>query len=286
MTAPKYTSEKVAVKRMPCSWVMPSPKEFDEKYPKSTERPWFDICVLTRLTAASFSNSCKLYGAFTDGSETFVVMELATDGDFFTWCGNKTPFGREREAPMRPLLRQTFEAVRWLHDNSIAHRDISLENLLLTTGERGQVVKIIDFGMATTDPVGSGTYGKHSYQSPEMHVQPSYEVFLSDVFALGVVMYGMALQDYPWVSTRAGSCKCFDFVNTSGFRAFLAARKVRGKVNQTIAASLSPEFIELMAGLVAFKPKNRYTLGEHRYAGDALQTQRKSALDAEWLAKE
>lgn len=50
---------------------------------------------------------------------------------------------------MMPLVAQIFSAVRWLHNLGIAHRDISLENILLAGPSEGARVKIIDFGLAT-----------------------------------------------------------------------------------------------------------------------------------------
>ena len=46
--------------------------------------------------------------------------------------------------------------------------------------------------------------GKQSYQAPEMHGSDTYDAFLADDFALGVVVFAMAVQDYPWTATKKG----------------------------------------------------------------------------------
>merc|ERR1719324_2235018 len=69
--------------------------------------------------------------------------------------------------------------------------------------------------------------GKASYQAPELHGDAEYDAYLSDVFSLGVTLYALLLKDYPWLSTRPGGCKCFEYVRKHGFRAYLAKRKLR-----------------------------------------------------------
>ena len=103
---------------------------------------------------------------------------------------------------MLPIVGQIFTAVCWLHDLGVAHRDLSLENILLTDNGGSMQVKLIDFGMSTTQRVCKRELrGKQSYQAPEMH-GPEYDAFLADEFALGVVLFAMAVQDYPWTSTK------------------------------------------------------------------------------------
>lgn len=73
------------------------------------------------------------------------------EGDLFEWCFRPTvpAPGVEREAHMRPIVAQLLVAVRWLHGLGIAHRDLSLENVLLEDSGAELRVKLIDFGMAT-----------------------------------------------------------------------------------------------------------------------------------------
>merc|ERR1712107_805529 len=160
--------------------------------------------------------------------------------------------------------------MRRLHDWSIVHRDISLENILLEKSADKNaplLVRIIDFGRASTERFFSGSVrGKPSYQAPEQHTNPDVETdgFLSDSFALGVVVYCLVLRDYPWLSTKPGGCKCFEFVRTYGFTSFLAKRQRRNS-SERVERCMSGPLKALLGGLLSVDPAERFTLGESAF---------------------
>jgi hypothetical protein len=268
------TSEVLAVKRMPTRWVTVSHTEFRKRYPNSSERPWFDIGVVIYLNTVSYPYVCEFRGIYDDCTNMYVASSLARDGDLFKWCDLDIRPGPEREAKMRPLLAQLFAAVRWLHDLGIAHRDISLENVLLDNGR----IKLIDFGMATFHRYTASVRGKLSYQAPEMH-KGEYDSFLADAFAVGVVAFGMACQDYPWTSTKQGSCQLLAYVQMHGFQAFLNKRKARKGGGQRLSDLLSEDFVILLEGLISLDHTLRWSCGEKCYKG----TGRMTVWDNNWL---
>ena len=81
----------------------------------------------------------------------------------------------------------------------LIHRDVSLENILVTYS--GQV-KLVDFGVAKAATLESYTSqgtlkGKYSYMAPELirGETPDHRI---DIFALGVVMYAVLLGRMPF----------------------------------------------------------------------------------------
>lgn len=280
-TMPQGDVRPVAVKRMPNRWVRHGPDEFAEQYPTSSERPWCDIGIVRHLNEIKFPHVCELYGVFRDEETTYVATSLATEGDLFGWCDREPKPGVAREAVMRPIIVQVVAGVRWLHELGVAHRDLSLENILLTSdpGGGGPRIKIIDFGMMTLQRhCQKEVRGKQSYQAPEMHLAGDYDAFLADAFAVGVVIFAMAAQDYPWTSTKGGNCQLFQYVCSYGFRKFLAKRKVRKGHGEHLLDVLSPEFVDLVEGLLQADAKDRLTLGELCY-----EESRESVLGMAWL---
>ncbi|CAE7469297.1 cdr1 [Symbiodinium natans] len=255
----------LVVKRLPNRWIKKGHCEFAESNPRCSEKPWVDIGMLRYLNALQFPHVCALMGIFRDDDFTYVATSLATEGDLFHWVEHAAcPPGKERESVIRPMMVQVFSAVKALHELGIAHRDISLENILLTKDRAGgPQIKVIDFGMATlSQRCRAEVRGKQAYQAPEMHTDMEYDAFLADIFACGVVLYAMALSDYPWTCTKAGSCGMFDFIHSWGFHEFFKNRKCRSSSKTYIVQVLSPSLCELMEGLLELQPEERLCLGE------------------------
>lgn len=270
----------VAVKQMPNRWIMSNHLEFVREHPTETEMPWQDVGCVRFLSGVGFPFSCGLLGVYRDEAYTYVVTTFASEGDLFLWCEDSVPPGKEREVVVRPLARQIVEGVQQLHDLSIVHRDLSLENILLNKDDDGDLkVRIIDFSMASlTRRLKSSVRGKASYQAPELHTDQEYDAFLTDAFSVGVTLYAMLVKDYPWLSTRPGGCKCFEYVRKHGFRAYLEKRKLRNSTAK-VADIMSEPLKQLLEGLLHFDPASRLTLGEH----DWENGRKRSVWDVAWL---
>ncbi|CAK9069191.1 unnamed protein product [Durusdinium trenchii] len=93
------------------------------------------------LQRTNHSNIIKMLGWFSDNTNIFVMLEECLGGEL--WEVIKTvgcPVGRARH-----YLAQVVNAVSYLRQANIVHRDLKAENIMLT--ELG-VVKLIDFGTA------------------------------------------------------------------------------------------------------------------------------------------
>lgn len=274
----------VAVKRMPNKWVRTGPKEFNDTYATASEKPWADIAMVSMLNKQKCPFVCEHLGVFRDSEVTYVITSLATEGDLFGWCDREPKPGPKREEMMHPIVVQLFSGVRWLHELGVAHRDLSLENVLLNRegeGDNAKLrVKIIDFGMVTLEKTAwQEVRGKPSYQAPEMHLDAEYDTFLTDSFALGVVLFAMAAQDYPWTSTKPNTCQLFEYVNQNGLPKFLQKRKLRKGGPAQLSDVFSPGFTEIVEGLTRFDPEERFGLGETT----GPSSKRKSVWNARWL---
>lgn len=278
------SSQQVAVKIMPVAWMMKSPREFAAEHSGESERPWVDIGILRELNKRQFPHVCDLLGIFHDENRTYVVQSLATSGDLYSWTMAAPDFGREREVAMLPIVTQIFEAVGGLHQLGISHQDVSLENLLLTDiGCNDLRVKLVDFGHASVGrrpQADQRMTGKSSYQAPEIHESAGYDRFSADVFSLGVLIYAMALTDYPWKSTRKGTCKSFDYACEYGIRPFLENRKLQNDC--WVIEILSEELFELLHACLMLRPAARATL--EKSGGSASGC--RSVWNCSWLEKE
>lgn len=276
-----------AVKTMPKRWLTAGPQEFARKYKDEKERPWTDIAIVAYLNSRSCPFACELLGVFVDQTISYVVFSLASGGDLMAWTVACTLRGTARETAAQPLVMQIFEAVKEIHELGIAHRDISLENILLHEKEPGRTpqVKIIDFGMASVSRrcAAGKVYGKDPYQAPEMHTSKAgYDSFLTDIFALGVTTFMVIFERNPWASTATNGCRHFDAAAKMGIRAWLAMRSRPEKMPKPVAVTnaIGEGCQDLLASALTFDPERRATLGEACWAGS-----RYSLWTSRWLLK-
>jgi len=281
-------NKPVAVKKMPTSWVGMSRSDFVSRNPGETEEPWSDLGCLQLLNEKGCSFACEFRGVFRDECYTYVVCSWATAGDLHTWCTAGPPPGPDMERLVRPIAMQLLSAVQMLHNMSIVHHDLSLENILVSQPESGEgnlEVKLIDFSMAslcrwTRNRRG---IGKGPYLAPELHSgSDKCDGFLSDAFALGVVLFALTVKDYPWQSTKPGHCKGFGYVKRNGLRAYLQKRKLGGTETR-LHELLSEPLAELLQGLLEPDPRRRLTLGEQDFSQGRT---RRSVWNCTWFQQQ
>lgn len=110
--------------------------------------------------------------------------------------------GRLDEYSARALFHQAVIAVSHCHRHGYVHHDIKLENLLLL--EDCTSLRLVDFGLSRalqppaqlTDHFG----GSPLFMAPEiMRLLPhDHRV---DIWALGVCLYAMVTDSFPWEGT-------------------------------------------------------------------------------------
>lgn len=104
------------------------------------------------------------------------------------------------------VAQQSLHALAFVHRLGIIHRDISPDNLMLTTDSDGNPrIKLIDLGLAKFTEVDSGLtkeglfLGKLRYASPEQFqtLQGGELGPWSDVYSFGLVLYELVTGKYP-----------------------------------------------------------------------------------------
>ena len=126
----KLSGKKVAIKTIHHKFLN---DEFSRK------KVYQEVYILRKI---QHSNIIRLLEVFETKHETMIVMEYASKGDLLNYLKENNVF---EEKECKKIFRQIMIAVGHIHARSVVHRDIKLDNILLT--ETGQV-KICDFGVS------------------------------------------------------------------------------------------------------------------------------------------
>ncbi|PTB60432.1 hypothetical protein M431DRAFT_71143 [Trichoderma harzianum CBS 226.95] len=153
------------------------------------------------------------------------VMEYCSEGDLFSLVQKGHLKGEAKLKDRLCLFKQLIQGVNYLHANGIAHRDIKLENLLITKDSK---LKITDFGVSEvfcgTHPglresggqcgknMGEirlcrpGICGSEPYIAPEVLLKNAdYDPRALDVWSAAIVMIYMTFGGAIWSRAEAGN---------------------------------------------------------------------------------
>lgn len=129
-----------------------------------------------------------------------VVMEKIEGGELFD---KVITAGGLSEEVARGCFRQILQAMAYCHGREVAHRDMKLENLILTAD---QDCKVCDFGLAKNiaESAASTIIGTGKYVAPEVLAGTGcYDAFKADMWSCGVVLFCMVECAFPF--TKAGN---------------------------------------------------------------------------------
>jgi serine/threonine protein kinase len=117
---------------------------------------------------------------------------------------------------LKDIILQIAKGLKYLHDFGIIHRDLKLENVMLTTSNSIyyhldyddiskdyapiQSVKIMDFGLSKVVGIYDSTiegYGSLCYTTPEIILKRNYNHKV-DVWSFGVLLYFCLTRLFPF----------------------------------------------------------------------------------------
>lgn len=172
----------------------------------------------------------------------YMVFEYVNGGQMLDYI---ISHGRLRERSARKFARQIGSALEYCHRNSIVHRDLKIENILISkTGN----IKIIDFGLSNLFSPHShlSTFcGSLYFAAPELLNAKVYTGPEVDVWSFGIVLYVLVCGKVP-----------FDDQSMPA----LHAKIKRGQVEYP--AWLSGECKHILSRMLVTNPANRATLAE------------------------
>ena len=113
------------------------------------ENPVLETRIMQHLSTKDHVGVVKFYGCITTAEEFWQIFEYCPGGELFEIICLHGSLG---ERNTQAYFRQLLTTVTFLHEQRIAHMDISSENIIFD-GKHN--LKLIDFGMAQWMPEDS-----------------------------------------------------------------------------------------------------------------------------------
>ncbi|XP_034035549.1 MAP kinase-interacting serine/threonine-protein kinase 1 isoform X2 [Thalassophryne amazonica] len=174
--------------------------------------------VETLYQCQGHKNILELMQFFEDNSCFYLVFEKLRGGSILNHIQNRKHFD---ELEASKVVRDIAQALDFLHNKGIAHRDLKLENILCEYTDRVSPVKICDFDLGSgvklssactpiTTPELTTPCGSAEYMAPEV-----VEVFTDeasfydkrcDLWSLGVILYILLSGSPPFTGHCGSDC--------------------------------------------------------------------------------
>jgi serine/threonine protein kinase len=141
------------------------------------------------------------FGRLPNQKQLYLVMEYLEGASLSEHLAQQQTLALPR---IRTLFAQLCEALAFIHQQGVIHRDIKPANVFLQTHPTGDIVKLIDFGIAgleesedslTTEGVHLGTA---KYMSPEQAKGTKDVDARSDIYSLGTCLVRLLTGQVPF----------------------------------------------------------------------------------------
>lgn len=159
-----------------------------------------EVNIINTLMKNPHYNIIHFYDVITKDDYTYIIMEYCDFHDLKHYTG-----GAKIEGVVHFWFCQLANGLKHLYQLNILHRDIKLQNILLTNNRK--TLKIGDFGLAKkmdmiNDNIQSNSLfdticGSPMYMAPEI-IRDKIYGWKSDLFSIGVLLYEMLYGFNPY----------------------------------------------------------------------------------------
>ena len=214
-------------------------------------------CEVSYVEKMNHKNIIKVYGHGIGILQTppdltqqvyYIIMEYIDHGSLLTQLGDNMGFGEDLG---RLIFAQLLDGLEAIHNSNIVHRDIKLENIMLSGND--YTLKYVDFGFAMEKSYGYLTsyLGTPNYAAPEIHLKKPYLGEYADIFSLGITLFITVTGYLPFILPIPND-PLYHYIYDVDYVSYWRNRKIK----------VSPSFMELIDNLIAFDPSQRPSISE------------------------
>jgi len=184
----------------------------------------------------------QIFDAVVEDKYSYIVMEYVEGGTLEKFC---KPDALLETREVAEIIFKCVRALAFAQTIGLTHRDIKPGNIL---HKEGTEIKIADFG-ATINKVADHTVitnvGSPAYMSPELVAGTVQASHLTDIYALGVVMYFLLTGKLPFAGANTMSV-IYQIVNTEP------------QPPSAVREGLLPEFDAIVMKAISKDPAHRF----------------------------
>ena len=243
----KDTSGKeVAVKRMDCDCATRKTTQ------KGSQRILEDAALEWKVNKVLSAHGghhhvLRMQDSFEEDNKLHLVFDYCSKGDLFDIMQQKGKGLSERRA--LKYTHQILLGLEHMHRNGVAHRDLSLENVLVNDNDECQVC---DFGLVASIPsVRSECVGKLFYMAPEVVESMQHNLSKANSWSLGIILF-ILISGHPSFSEASQHDQGFQVVMEYGVERLVHMWRM--------GSCMSPETLDLLTRLLKINPSKRSTI--------------------------
>ena len=185
----------------------------------------------------------------------YEILEYANNGELKDYVNGTS--SRLKENISAKIFIKIVKAVKYLHENNIAHCDLKPENILL---DKYFNPKLNDFGFSQEFNGKNGDYllhkrsGTPKYSSPDVRLASTkgFNGIKNDIFSLGVLLFVITIGEFPFESATYSDEK-YKYIIKGRFRQFWEFFN---------CVDISEEFKNLINSLISLNPAKRLSIDE------------------------
>lgn len=239
------TGKHVAIKQMNLFWMKSQREQWNQQ--PIHENGFQETMIYRLFQKHRPTNILTLHQQIKTKCDWYLVFDYCSGGELFDKVGTF-----ESEAVIQRYFSQIVNGVQFMHAQGYAHRDLSLENVLIDEMDQCQ---LCDFGLATSvNKYSNQRVGKHFYMAPEVYEEKRYHPGSADMWSLGIVLF-ILLTSRPLAEIPCPDDPHFKYLQVCGVRALLREFSLK---------TWSPEVIDVLERLLVVNPKHRMTMAELR----------------------
>ncbi|KAI3758632.1 hypothetical protein L6452_06199 [Arctium lappa] len=146
------------------------------------------------LSQFEHENIVRYYGTDKDASKLYIFLELVTKGSLLSLYRRY----HLQDCQVSSYTRQILHGLKYLHDQSVVHRDVKCANILV---DANGSVKLADFGLAKATKLNDvkSCKGTAFWMAPEVvNLKNNGYGLAADIWSLGCTVLEMLTREIPY----------------------------------------------------------------------------------------